>query len=110
MQISVLKPLSDMDTTQGVKEEGKPSIVPYQEHIACSFAYKIVSSVVPDFNKPIVWYRCEDAVDEFVSVLSVKQKNCVPTILKHHKKWSSVKMTKCILNVHNCVTYASKLL
>ena len=53
---SVLKPLSDMDTTQGVEEEGKPSIVPYQEHIACSFAYKIVSSVVPDFNKPIAWY------------------------------------------------------
>ena len=58
-----------MDTTQGVEEEGKTPIVPYQEHIACSFAYKIVSSVVPDFNKPIVWYRGEDAADEFVRVL-----------------------------------------
>ena len=66
---SVLKPLSGMDITQGVEEEGKPSIVPYQEHIACSFAYKIVSSIVPDFNKPIVWYRGEDAVDEIVCVL-----------------------------------------
>ena len=65
---SVLKPLRDMDTTQGVEEEGKPSIVPYQEHIASSFAYKIVSSVVPDFNKPIVWYRGEVAADEFVRV------------------------------------------
>ena len=58
-----------MDTTQGVEEEGKLSIVPYQEHIACSFSYKIVSSVVPDFDKPIVWYRGEDATDEFVRVL-----------------------------------------
>ena len=39
----VLKRFSDMDTTHGVEEVGKPSIVPYQEHIACSFAYKIVS-------------------------------------------------------------------
>ena len=36
--------------------------------MACSFSYKIVSSVVPDFDKPIVWYR-EDAADEFVRVL-----------------------------------------
>ena len=62
---SVLKPLSGIDTTQRVEEEGKPSIVPFQEHIACSFAYKIMSSVVPDFNKP----RGEDAADEFVRVL-----------------------------------------
>ena len=27
---SVLKPLRGMDTTQGVEEEGNPSIVPYQ--------------------------------------------------------------------------------
>ena len=66
---SVLKLFSGMDTTQGVEEEGKLSVVPYQEHIACNFSYTIVSSVVPDFNKPIVWYRGEDAADEFVRVL-----------------------------------------
>ena len=58
-----------MDTTQGVEEEGKPSIVPYQEHIACNFSCKIVSNIVPDFDKPIGWYRGEDAADEFVRVL-----------------------------------------
>ena len=36
--------------------------------MACSFSYKIVSSVILDFNKPIVWYRGEDAADEFVRV------------------------------------------
>ena len=38
---SVLKPLSDCDTTQGVEEQGKPPIIPYQEHVACSFATKL---------------------------------------------------------------------
>ena len=66
---SVLKPLSNIDTTQCVEEEGEPSIVPYQEPIACSFSYKIVSSVIPDFSTPIVWYRGEDAADEFIRVL-----------------------------------------
>ena len=66
---SVLKPLSDMDTTQGVEEGGEPSSVPYQEHVACSFSYKIGSSVIPDFNKSIGWYRGEGAADEFVRVL-----------------------------------------
>ena len=66
---SVLTPLSNIDTTQGVEEEGEPSIVPYQEHVACSFSYKIVSSVIPEFNRPIVWYRGEDAADEYIRVL-----------------------------------------
>ena len=59
---SVLKPLSDCDTTQGV-EIGTTSITAYQEHVACSFSYKIVSSILPDFNKPIVYYRGEDAAE-----------------------------------------------
>ena len=35
---------------------------------------------------------------------SVKQKNCVPTILNHHRKWSLLKTTNSISNVHKCVT------
>ena len=61
-----------------LKMRGKPSIVPYQEHIACSFAYKIVSSVVPDFDKPIVWYRGEMQRMNLSVCFSLKQKNCVP--------------------------------
>ena len=53
---SVLEPLSNADTTQGVTVGGEPSTIPYQKHVACSYSYKIVSSVIPDFNKPIVWY------------------------------------------------------
>ena len=66
---SILKPLSNIDTMQDVEEEEEPSIVPYEEHIACSFSYKIVSSVISDVNKHIIWYRGEDAADEFARVL-----------------------------------------
>ena len=45
------------------------STTPYQEHIAFSFAYKIVSSVVTNFNKPIVYYRGENAAEEFIRLL-----------------------------------------
>ena len=63
-----MKPLSGIDTTQGAGE-GEPSITPYQEHIACSFAYKIVSNVVSDFDRPIVYYRGEDVAGELIREL-----------------------------------------
>ena len=66
---SVLEALGDVDTTQGVSLGEESSTTPYQEHVACSFAYKIVSSVLQDVNKPIVYYRGEDAAGEFVHLL-----------------------------------------
>ena len=60
----VLEPLSDVDTIQGVEVGTESSITPYQEHVTCSFSYKIVSSASPDFSKPIVWYRGPDAADD----------------------------------------------
>ena len=107
---SILKPLSNIETTQGVEEEGEPPIVPYQEHIACSFSYKIICSGIPDFNKPIVWYREEDAADEFVRVVQRKQKNFVQTILKLHRGWNLQLTMKLISNMHRCAIYASKFL
>ena len=69
---SVLVPLSDIDTTQGVSVGAESSTTPYQEHIACSYSYKIVSSVIPDFNRSIVWYRGEDAAEIFIHELQRK--------------------------------------
>ena len=66
---SVLKPLSGIDTTQVATSDEGHSSVPYQEHIACSFSYKIVSSVMPTFDRPIVYYRGEDAAAEFIREL-----------------------------------------
>ena len=61
-----------MDTTQGVAmgcDETTPAAGPFQEHIPCSFAYKLVSSVVPDFSKPLFSYRGEDAGEIFLRQL-----------------------------------------
>ena len=66
---SVLKPIGDVDITQGVTQDVDSEVLPYQEHIAYSFSYKIVSSIIPDFNKPIVWNWGEDGADEFIREL-----------------------------------------
>ena len=59
-----------MDTTQGVAVgSGESSSRAFQEHVPCSFAYKIVSSVDPEFSKPLVSYRGEDAAEMFVRKL-----------------------------------------
>ena len=64
---SVLEPINgDMDATQGVATGTTSSTAAYQEHVPCSFAYKIVSSVDPDFSRPLVMYRGEDAAEKFV--------------------------------------------
>ena len=63
---SVLKPFSDIDTTQGVTLGEESSTTAFQEHVLCSFAYTIASSVDPDFSRPLVMYRGEDAAEKFV--------------------------------------------
>ena len=45
----------------------------FQEHIPCIFAYKIVNSADPDFSRPLVMYRGEDAADMFVRKLQAEQ-------------------------------------
>ena len=59
---SILKCVDEdeaMDTTQGVAvggDEPTPS-GHFQEHLPCSFAYKLVSSVISDFSRPLVSHR-----------------------------------------------------
>ena len=55
---SILKPVNeDVDVTQGVETGIDSSSHVFQKHISCSFAYNIVSSVDPDFSRPLVMYR-----------------------------------------------------
>ena len=62
---SILKPLNeDVDVTQGVDTGTESSTTVFQEHVPCSFAYKIVSSVDPDFSRPLIMYRGEDAAEK----------------------------------------------
>ena len=54
---SILQPVNgDVDVTPGVGIGIESSTTVFREHIPCSFAYKIVSSVDPDFSRPIVMY------------------------------------------------------
>ena len=70
---SILKPVNeDVDVTQAVDTGIKSSSHVFQEQIPCSFAYKIVSSVDPDFSRPLVMYRCEDAAEMFVRKLQLE--------------------------------------
>ena len=59
-----------MDTTQGVAVGGdEPTAAasgPFQEHLPCSFAYKVVNSVVSDLRMSLGSYRGEDAADIFL--------------------------------------------
>ena len=48
---SIPQPVNeDVDVTQGVGIGIESSSHVFQEHIQCSFAYEIVSSVDPDFS------------------------------------------------------------
>ena len=72
---SILKPENgELDVTQGVDTGTESSTTVFQEHIPCSFAYEIVSSVDPDFSGPLAMYRGEDAAEMFVRKLQQEAK------------------------------------
>ena len=62
------------DVTQDVSTGTASSTTVYQEHVPCSFAYKVVSSVDPDFSRPLVMYRGENAAEKFVRDLQKEAK------------------------------------
>ena len=72
---SILKPVDkDVDTTQGVEVGRESSSHVFQEHIPCSFVYKVVSSVDPNFSRPLLMYRGENAVEKCVRDLQQEDK------------------------------------
>ena len=54
----------------------------YQDHVPCSFAYKIVCTD-DKFTKPIIIYRGENAAYEFVKAILEEYKYCKKMIEKH---------------------------
>ena len=57
----------------------------YQDHIPCSFAYKVVC-VDDRFTKPIVVYRGENAAYEFIKAILKEYKYCKKVMKKHFNK------------------------
>ena len=57
----------------------------YQNHVPCSFAYKVVC-VDNKFSKKIVLYRGKDAVYEFIKLILKENKYCRSVVKKHFNK------------------------
>ena len=57
----------------------------YQDHVPCSFAYKIVC-IDDKFSKPIVVYRGENAAYEFIKAILKEYKYCKKVMKKHFNK------------------------
>ena len=57
----------------------------YQDHFLCSFANKVVC-VDDKFTKPIVVYRGENAVYEFIKAILKYYKYCRKVMSKHFNK------------------------
>ena len=57
----------------------------YQDHIPCSFSYKVVC-IDDRFTKPIVVYRGENATYEFIKVILKEYKYCRKVMNKHFTK------------------------
>ena len=57
----------------------------YQDHIPCSFAYKLVC-VDDKFTKPIVVFRGENAAYEFIKAILKEYQYCKKVMKKHFNK------------------------
>ena len=57
----------------------------YQDHIPCSFAYKLVC-VDDKFTKPIVVFRGENAAYEFIKAILKEFEYCKKVMKKHCTK------------------------
>ena len=59
----------------------------HQDHVPCSFAYKVVC-IDDRFTKPIVVYRGENAAYEFIKAILKKYKYCKKVMKKRfNKNW-----------------------
>ena len=76
----------------------------YQDHIPCSFAYKLVS-VDDKFTKPIVVFRGENATFKFIQAILKEYEYCKRVAKKHFKEiWSWVEKKKKKKNDFNHTT------
>ena len=57
----------------------------YQDHIPCSFAYKVVC-IDDKFTKPVVVFRGENAAYEFIEAIVKECEYCKKVMKKHFNK------------------------
>ena len=57
----------------------------YQDHISCSFAYKVVC-IDNKFSKNVVFYRGKNAVNKFIKSIFSEYNYCRRVVRKHFNK------------------------
>ena len=73
----------------------------YQDHIPCSFAYKIVC-IGDKFTKPTIIYRGENAAYEFIKAILEEYKYCKKIINKHFNKYLIMTEEDLFQKSNNC--------
>ena len=82
----------------------------YQDHVLCSFAYKVVC-VDDRFTKPNVVYRDENAAYEFIKVILKEYRYCRKVMNKHfNKNLIMVKKKNIYFNEVTVVGFVKNLL
>ena len=76
---SILKSVKSDSKTSGLYTQQ------YQDHIPCSFAYKLVC-VYNKFSKPVVLYRSENAAYNFIKMMLEEFGFSKKVMKKHFKK------------------------
>ena len=78
----------------------------YQDHVPCSFAYKVVC-IDDRFTKPIVVFRGENATYKFIKAILKQYKYCKNALTKI---WSWVKKKNIYFNKVTFVEFVKNLL
>ena len=82
----------------------------YQDHVPCSFAYKVVC-IDDKFSKPIVVYRAKNAAYEFIKAIFKEYKYCSKIKNKHFKEdFIMSKEEEQLFHESNCCWICGKLI
>ena len=76
---------ADFERNLGVESYEGSYTKKYQDHIPCSFAYKVVC-IDDRFTKPIVVFRGENAAYEFIKAILKEYEYCKKVMKKHFNK------------------------
>ena len=80
----------------GKQNPDEPYINKYQNHVGCSFGYKL-ACVDDHFSQPVKSYLGQDAVHMFITNLVEESKYCNQVIKRHFNK--ELVMTKKIMTI-----------
>ena len=81
----LLKPYEVETSPVGVTEGARSQSIPYQEHIPCSYAYKVVSDV-PEYQPPLKLKISENAASDFLNDLKEVADYIMTTHILHPKR------------------------